>query len=239
MNYLKTTFLLAALTALFMGMGYLLGGQAGMVMALLFSVAMNVFSWWNSDKLVLRMNGAQPVDEASAPELYRLVAQLARKGGLPVPKFLEKFCDRVPPPEAYRLPRRKRNKQVKVHVKFRQGKGKEVTIPIIMHRLLPEGGYVKRMVLVRREHGKDFSKWFLQLTVEVPPEEFLEKPQKSRKPVAVFEVGFRKVGEAGASLKMPVLENGRWKKVRVLRKADVLRVGVIYDGEKIREVCLR
>ena len=86
MNYIKTTFLLAALTALFMGMGYLLGGQGGMIMALLFAAGMNIFSWWNSDKMVLRMNGAHPVDEASAPELYALVRELARRAGMPMPR---------------------------------------------------------------------------------------------------------------------------------------------------------
>ena len=86
MNYLKTTFLLAALTALFIGMGYLIGGQTGMLVALLVSIGMNVFSWWNSDKMVLSMTGAEPVDETSAPELYALVRELARRAGLPMPR---------------------------------------------------------------------------------------------------------------------------------------------------------
>ncbi len=85
-SYLKTTFLLAALTALFMGMGYLLGGQAGMFIALLVSLGMNIFSWWNSDKMVLRMQHAEPVDEQSAPELHALVRQLAQNAGIPMPK---------------------------------------------------------------------------------------------------------------------------------------------------------
>ncbi len=86
MNYLKTTFLLAALTALFAGMGYLLGGSSGMIMALVLAGGMNLFSWWNSDRMVLRMNGARPVDEAAAPELFSLVRELSRKAGLPMPK---------------------------------------------------------------------------------------------------------------------------------------------------------
>jgi heat shock protein HtpX len=85
-SYLKTTFLLAALTALLIGIGYLLGGQTGALIALVLSLGMNVFSWWNSDKMVLRMHHAEPVDERSAPELYRLVARLARRAGLPVPR---------------------------------------------------------------------------------------------------------------------------------------------------------
>ncbi len=93
MSYLKTTFLLAALTALFMGMGYLLGGSTGMIMALIFAGGMNIFSWWNSDKMVLRMNGAEPVDEASAPELYALVRDLSQKAGLPMPKVYVMHTD--------------------------------------------------------------------------------------------------------------------------------------------------
>ena len=61
MNYLRTGILLAALTALFMGIGYLLGGESGMIIALAIAAGMNVFAWWNSDKLVLRMYRAQPV----------------------------------------------------------------------------------------------------------------------------------------------------------------------------------
>ena len=86
-NYAKTAMLLAALTALFLGMGYLLGGQTGMLLALVISIGMNIFSWWNSDKMVLRMHNAEPVDERSAPELYRLIAHLARRAGLPMPKI--------------------------------------------------------------------------------------------------------------------------------------------------------
>ncbi len=85
-NYFKTAMLLAALTALLMGMGYLLGGETGMVIALVVSLGMNVFSWWNSDKMVLRMHHAEPVDERTAPELYALVKQLARNAGIPMPR---------------------------------------------------------------------------------------------------------------------------------------------------------
>jgi Zn-dependent protease with chaperone function len=77
MSYLRTAILLAALTALFMGIGFLLGGQTGMVIALLVAAAMNLFAYWNSDKMVLRMYGAREVDARSAPELYALVARLA------------------------------------------------------------------------------------------------------------------------------------------------------------------
>ena len=73
MNYLRTTILLAGLTALFMGVGYLIGGSGGAVIALLVAAAMNLFSYWNADKMVLSMHGAHEVDERTAPELVRLV----------------------------------------------------------------------------------------------------------------------------------------------------------------------
>ncbi|HEY0625636.1 MAG TPA: zinc metalloprotease HtpX [Allosphingosinicella sp.] len=86
MNGLKTVMLLAALTALFMGLGYTLGGQSGAVMALLFAAGMNLFTFWNADKIVLRMHKAREVDEASAPEFVRIVRELAARAQLPMPK---------------------------------------------------------------------------------------------------------------------------------------------------------
>jgi heat shock protein HtpX len=86
MNYLRTAMLLAGLTALFMGVGFLIGGANGAIIALVIAAAMNVFSYWNSDRLVLSMHGAQEVDARSAPDLYALVADLARRADLPMPK---------------------------------------------------------------------------------------------------------------------------------------------------------
>jgi heat shock protein HtpX len=86
LNLLRTGLLMAALTALFMAMGYLIGGQAGMLLALLFAAGSNLFAYWNSDKMLLRMYGAEPVDERSAPQLVHLVSSLAAKAGLPMPK---------------------------------------------------------------------------------------------------------------------------------------------------------
>lgn len=85
-GYMRTALLLAGLTALFMGAGFLLGGEGGMVIALLIAVGMNLFAYWNSDKMVLRMYGARQVDRASQPEFYDMVAALARQAGLPMPK---------------------------------------------------------------------------------------------------------------------------------------------------------
>ena len=85
-NLLKTAVLMAAITALFMAIGALLGGKAGMMLALAIAVAMNFFSYWFSDKLVLRMYSAQEVDESSAPQFYRMIRELAQRAQLPMPR---------------------------------------------------------------------------------------------------------------------------------------------------------
>jgi heat shock protein HtpX len=85
-NLLKTAVLMAAITALFMTIGRLLGGHQGMVLALVLALGMNFFSYWFSDKLVLRMYNAQEVDAASAPQFYRLVQDLAQRAQLPMPR---------------------------------------------------------------------------------------------------------------------------------------------------------
>ena len=85
MNLIKTAMLLAAMTALFMGIGFMIGGTGGMAIAFAIAVAMNLFSYWNSDKMVLRMNNAIRVDERSAPEYYGMVRDLAANAGLPMP----------------------------------------------------------------------------------------------------------------------------------------------------------
>ncbi|MGI9402983.1 MAG: zinc metalloprotease HtpX [Hyphomicrobium sp.] len=86
MNYVRTAMLLAALTAIFVALGAAIGGQTGMVIAFVLALAMNVFSLWNSDKLILRMFGAKEVNERSAPEYYGLVRDLAQHASLPMPR---------------------------------------------------------------------------------------------------------------------------------------------------------
>jgi len=86
MNWFRTTLLLAALTALFMALGFMLGGRGGMMIALIVALGLNLFSYWNADKIVLRMHNAQEVDAASAPDLYGLVRDLAARAGLPMPR---------------------------------------------------------------------------------------------------------------------------------------------------------
>lgn len=85
-NMLKTAVLMAAITALFMTVGSMLGGRQGMMLALIIALGMNLFSYWFSDKLVLKMYRAQQVDETSAPQFVRMVRELADRAGLPMPK---------------------------------------------------------------------------------------------------------------------------------------------------------
>jgi heat shock protein HtpX len=85
-NLMKTAVLMAAITALFMLLGRMIGGHAGMMLALVVALGMNFFSYWFSDKLVLRMYNAQEVDERSAPQFYCMVRELAERAQLPMPK---------------------------------------------------------------------------------------------------------------------------------------------------------
>ena len=85
-NWFKTTMLFAAITALFMMIGALIGGRDGMVMALLIGGGMNFFAYWFSDKMVLNMYHAQPVDDTSSPYLYNMVRDLAARADLPMPR---------------------------------------------------------------------------------------------------------------------------------------------------------
>lgn len=85
-NWFKTTILFAAILALFMMIGALIGGREGMMMALLFGGAMNFFAYWFSDKMVLKMYNAHPVDETSSPYLYNMVRDLAARAQLPMPR---------------------------------------------------------------------------------------------------------------------------------------------------------
>jgi heat shock protein HtpX len=86
MNYARTALLLAAMTAIMLTAGFLIGGEGGLIIALVIALGMNLFSYWNADKIVLRMYGAKEVDARSAPEFHGMVADLARRADLPMPK---------------------------------------------------------------------------------------------------------------------------------------------------------
>lgn len=109
MNLVRTAMLLAFMTALFMAIGYLIGGQSGMLIALIIAAGMNVFSYWNSDKMVLRTYRAQEVDERSAPEYYGMVRKLAQNAGLPMPKV---YLYDSPQPNAFATGRNPQNAAV-------------------------------------------------------------------------------------------------------------------------------
>jgi heat shock protein HtpX len=109
MNYFKTAILLAGMTALFMGVGYMIGGSGGMMIALVVALGMNAFSYWNSAAMVLRMYGATEVDARSAPEYYGMVQQLAQNAGLPMPKV---YIIDNPQPNAFATGRNPQNAAV-------------------------------------------------------------------------------------------------------------------------------
>jgi heat shock protein HtpX len=109
MSTLKTFLLMAALTAIFVGAGYLLAGTGGMAIAFVVALAMNVFSWWNSDRMVLKMYKARQIDRATAPEFYGIVEQLARNAGLPMPKV---YLIDTPQPNAFATGRNPENAAV-------------------------------------------------------------------------------------------------------------------------------
>jgi heat shock protein HtpX len=98
MNLFRTGLLMAFLTGLFLAIGYAIGGQGGMVLAFLFAAGTNLFAYWNSDKMVLSMYGAQQVDEQSAPELVHMVRVLAEKAEIPMPRV---FIAENPQPNAF------------------------------------------------------------------------------------------------------------------------------------------
>ena len=97
-NYSRTFLLLATMTGLFLAVGYLLGGRQGMVMAFGFSLISNLFSYWFSDTMVLKMYKAKAVDEHTAPELWRSVKRLSQAAGLPMPKL---YIIDMPSPNAF------------------------------------------------------------------------------------------------------------------------------------------
>jgi len=132
MNYLRTAILLAGLTALFMGVGYLLGGASGAVIALLVAAGMNLASYWNADKLVLAMHDAHEVDESTAPELVHLVQDLARRAGLPMPRV---YLMDNPQPNAFATGRNPEHAAVAATTGLLQMLSREEIAGVIAHEL--------------------------------------------------------------------------------------------------------
>jgi heat shock protein HtpX len=132
MNFFRTMLLLAAMTALFMGVGYLIGGTGGMLIAFLFAIGTNAFAYWNSDKLVLRMHNAEPVTRASAPELYDMVGRLASRAELPMPKV---YLIRQDQPNAFATGRNPENAAVAATTGILQLLDREELEGVIAHEL--------------------------------------------------------------------------------------------------------
>jgi heat shock protein HtpX len=128
--------LLAGLTALFMGLGYLIGGQSGALIALLIAGAMNFFAYWNSDRMVLSMHDAQEVDPRSGHDLIRLVGELARRAGLPMPRV---FIMDNPQPNAFATGRNPENAAVAVTTGLINMLSREEVAGVIAHEL----GHIK------------------------------------------------------------------------------------------------
>jgi heat shock protein HtpX len=132
MNYVRTAILLAGLTALFMGVGYLIGGQGGAMIALLVAAGMNVFAYWNSDRMVLSMHGAQEVDERTAPDLVRMVHDLARRAGLPPPRV---YLMDNPQPNAFATGRNPQHAAVAVTTGLLQMLSRDKIAGVVAHEL--------------------------------------------------------------------------------------------------------
>jgi heat shock protein HtpX len=109
MNTMRTGLLMAALMGLFLAVGYLLGREQGMLIAFVMAAGMNLFAYWNADKMVLRMHGARQVDRQAAPEFYGLVEELAQRAGLPMPKV---YIMDNPQPNAFATGRNPQNAAV-------------------------------------------------------------------------------------------------------------------------------
>jgi heat shock protein HtpX len=132
MNYLRTAMLLAGLTALFMGVGYLIGGAGGATIALVVAAGMNLFAYWNSDRMVLSMHGAQEVDERSVPDLYAMVRDLSGRAGLPMPRV---YLMDNPQPNAFATGRNPRNAAVAVTTGLLQRLSREEIAGVVAHEL--------------------------------------------------------------------------------------------------------
>ena len=131
-GYARTALLLAALTALFMAVGYMLGGIGGTLIALAVAVAMNVFAYWNSDQVVLRMHNARAVDDRTAPQLVGMVRQLAERGGLPMPRV---YIIDTPQPNAFATGRNPENAAVAATTGLLKALSSEEVAGVMAHEL--------------------------------------------------------------------------------------------------------
>jgi heat shock protein HtpX len=131
-GYVRTAVLLAGLTALFVGLGYVLGGRSGMVIAFLVACATNLWAYWNSDRVVLSMHNAQPIGPQDAPRLYQMVSELAARAGLPMPALYVIHEDQ---PNAFATGRNPQNAAVAVNTGLLDMMSEEEVAGVIAHEL--------------------------------------------------------------------------------------------------------
>ncbi|RUT29342.1 zinc metalloprotease HtpX [Arsenicitalea aurantiaca] len=131
-NLFRTGVLIAAMTALFMAVGYFIGGTGGMVMALGFALVTNFIGYWNSDKMVLRMQGAQAVDARRAPDLYRMVEELSANAGISTPKV---YVINTEQPNAFATGRNPQNGAVAVSAGLLKHLDQREVAAVIAHEL--------------------------------------------------------------------------------------------------------
>ncbi|OOG64682.1 zinc metalloprotease HtpX [Sinorhizobium sp. A49] len=132
MNLVRTAMLLAVMTALFMAVGFAIGGRGGMMIAFVMAAGMNFFSYWNSDRMVLRMYRAQEVDERSAPEYYGIVRDLAANAGLPMPRV---YAIDSPQPNAFATGRNPENAAVAASTGLLQALNYDEVAGVMAHEL--------------------------------------------------------------------------------------------------------
>ena len=132
MNYMRTAILIAAMTALFVAVGALLGGAVGVVIALVFAVGTNFYAYWNSDQLALSANGAYEVDANSAPELVQMVAELAQRAQMPMPRV---YVVESEQPNAFATGRNPENGAVAVNTGLVHILSREELAGVIAHEL--------------------------------------------------------------------------------------------------------
>jgi heat shock protein HtpX len=131
-NLLRTGVLIAALTALFMAVGYFIGGQTGMFIALVVAAGTNLFAYWNSDKMVLAMQGAVEIDPRRAPDLYRMVETLSQRAGIPTPRI---YVIETAQPNAFATGRNPQNAAVAVSSGLLNTLGADEVAGVIAHEL--------------------------------------------------------------------------------------------------------
>ncbi len=130
MNRTRTFMLMAAMASLFMGMGFLIGGRSGMLIALLFAIGMNVFAWWNSDRIVLKMHRAQAVGPDHP--LHAIVTPLAARAGIPMPKV---YIVDQPQPNAFATGRNPENAAVAATTGLMQMLDRDEIAAVMAHEL--------------------------------------------------------------------------------------------------------